>query len=140
MRRQASQLVKKLWRIFLKLPNSDLLQIQKTQIFHAAAKIGNVEFLSLLSHSYPDLIWNFDSENNSIFHIAVINRQEKVFSLIYHTGVGKDDITLLTDNDRNNILHLVGKKAPPSRLNIVSGPALQMQRELQWFKVRNQHD
>ncbi|CAA2997752.1 uncharacterized protein LOC111374999 isoform X2 [Olea europaea var. sylvestris] len=135
MRRQASQLVMKLWRIFLKLPNSDLLQIQKTRIFHSAAKFGNVEFLTLLSHSYPDLIWNFDSENNSIFHIAVINRQEKVFSLIYHTGVRKDDITLLTDSDRNNILHLAGKKAPPSRLNIVSGPALQMQRELQWFKA-----
>ncbi|XP_022853555.1 uncharacterized protein LOC111375000 isoform X2 [Olea europaea var. sylvestris] len=136
MRRQARQLVKKLWGIILTLPISNILEIiRKTEIFHAAAKIGNVEFLTLLSHSYPDLIWNFDSERNSIFHIAVTNRQEEVFSLIYHRGVRKDAIALLEDNKGNNILHLAGKKAPRSRLNIVSGPALQMQRELQWFKA-----
>ncbi|KAL2456588.1 PGG domain-containing protein [Abeliophyllum distichum] len=38
------------------------------------------------------------------------------------------------DNDKNNILQLAGKLAPQSRLNIVSGAALQMQRELLWFK------
>ncbi|CAA3011106.1 ankyrin repeat-containing At5g02620-like [Olea europaea subsp. europaea] len=136
MRRQARQLVMELWGIILTLPISNILEIiRKTEIFHAAAKIGNVEFLTLLSHSYPDLIWNFDSERNSIFHIAVTNRQEEVFSLIYHRGVRKDAIALLEDNKGNNILHLAGKKAPRSRLNIVSGPALQMQRELQWFKA-----
>ncbi|CAA2967260.1 Hypothetical predicted protein [Olea europaea subsp. europaea] len=109
--------------------------IQEIEIFHAAAKIGNVEFFTLLSYSYPDLIWNFDSERNSIFHIAVTNRQEEVFSLIYHKGIRKDAIALIEDNDGNNILHLAGKKAPRSRLNIVSGPSLQMQRELQWFKA-----
>jgi len=33
------------------------------------------------------------------------------------------------------MLHLAGQVAPPNRLNIVSGAALQMQRELLWFKV-----
>ncbi|CAA3011103.1 ankyrin repeat-containing ITN1-like isoform X1 [Olea europaea subsp. europaea] len=136
MRRQARQLAMELWRIFLTLPTSKILDIiQEIEIFHAAAKFGNVEFLTLLSYSYPDLIWNFDSERNSIFHIAVTNRQEEVFSLIYHKGIRKDAIALIEDNDGNNILHLAGKKAPRSRLNIVSGPALQMQRELQWFKA-----
>ncbi|KAL2474093.1 Ankyrin repeat family protein [Forsythia ovata] len=135
MRRQASQLVKGLWEQILKLPDSEILQlIQETQIFHDAAKIGNIEFLTLLTHSYPDLMWKVDSNGCSIFHVAVINRQEKVFSLIYHIGAVKDLITLYTDNEGNNILHLAGKLAPPSRLNIVSGAALQMQRELLWFK------
>ncbi|KAL2474091.1 Ankyrin repeat family protein [Forsythia ovata] len=135
MRRQASQLVKGLWEQILTLPDTEILQlIQETQIFHDAAKIGNIEFLTLLTHSYPDLMWKVDSNGCSIFHVAVINRQEKVFSLIYHIGAVKDLIKLYTDNKGNNILHLAGKLAPPSRLNVVSGAALQMQRELLWFK------
>lgn len=35
----------------------------------------------------------------------------------------------------NNILHFAGKLSPASQLDCVSGAALQMQRELQWFKV-----
>ncbi|KAL9691742.1 hypothetical protein QQ045_012168 [Rhodiola kirilowii] len=34
----------------------------------------------------------------------------------------------------DNILHLAGRLAPSDRLRIVCGAALQMQRELQWFK------
>ncbi|CAI9773358.1 unnamed protein product [Fraxinus pennsylvanica] len=135
MRRQASELVKRLWEQIMVLPDSNVLKlIQETQVFHDAAKIGNVEFLTLLTHSYPDLIWKVNLNKYSIFHVAVINRQEKVFSLIYQIGAIKDLITLYKDKKGNNILHLAGKLAPPSRLNIVSGAALQMQRELLWFK------
>lgn len=38
------------------------------------------------------------------------------------------------DNFSNNILRLAGNLAPKDQLNRVSGAALQMQRELQWFK------
>ncbi|CAA3005729.1 ankyrin repeat-containing NPR4-like [Olea europaea subsp. europaea] len=128
---QASELANRLWEQITKLPYSDRVKlVKKTKIFHDAAKIGNVEFLTLLTHSYPDLIWKVNKKKHSIFHVAVINRQEKVFRLIYQTGADKDLITFLTDDNENNILHLTGKMAPPSRLNIVSRAALQMQREL----------
>ncbi|XP_069154596.1 uncharacterized protein [Solanum lycopersicum] len=39
-----------------------------------------------------------------------------------------------TDSSNNNVLHLAGMLAPRNKLNLVSGPTLQMQRELQWFK------
>ncbi|CAA2955494.1 Hypothetical predicted protein [Olea europaea subsp. europaea] len=52
-------------------------------------------------------------------------------------GANKDLITLLDNGKKNNIMHLAGEIAPPSRLTIVTGAALQMQRELLWFKVRN---
>ncbi|KAL2473934.1 Ankyrin repeat family protein [Forsythia ovata] len=145
-RRQASQLVKRLWELILTLPDKEFLKIiEETQILTDAAKIGNVEFLTLLTQSYPDLIWKINSDTYSIFHIAVIYRQEKVFSLIYDTGAIKDLMMLYKDNKNlmmrhfkdengNNILHLAAKLALPSRLNIVSGAALQMQRELLWFK------
>lgn len=35
------------------------------------------------------------------------------------------------------MLHLACKLAPTHRLNCVSGAALQMQREIQWFKVHH---
>ena len=34
-----------------------------------------------------------------------------------------------------NVMHLAGYLAPLNRLNIISVAALQMQRELLWFKV-----
>ncbi|XP_022858912.1 ankyrin repeat-containing protein NPR4-like [Olea europaea var. sylvestris] len=135
MRIKASELANRLWEQIPKLSYSNITKLVKeTRIFHDAAKIGNVELLTLLTHSYPDLIWEVNKEKHSIFHIAVINRQEKVFNLIYQIGANKDLITLLDDSKKNNILHLAGEIAPPSRLNIVSGAALQMQRELLWFK------
>ena len=38
---------------------------------------------------------------------------------------------------QNNILHLAANLAPTPQLHSVPGPAFQMQRELQWFKVIN---
>uniref|UniRef100_A0A7N0TYS2 PGG domain-containing protein n=1 Tax=Kalanchoe fedtschenkoi TaxID=63787 RepID=A0A7N0TYS2_KALFE len=44
------------------------------------------------------------------------------------------NIVRQSEENGNNILHLAGRLAPSHRLRIVSGAALQMQRELQWFK------
>ncbi|XP_022893852.1 uncharacterized protein LOC111408312 [Olea europaea var. sylvestris] len=135
-RRQASQLVEKLCEQILTLEESEILNIFcKTSILQDAAKIGNIEFLTLLANSYPDFIRTHNKNNNySIFHVAVIYRQEKVFSLIYSTGAIGDLLMHIKDESENNILHLAAKLAPSSRLNSVSGAALQMQRELLWFK------
>lgn len=39
------------------------------------------------------------------------------------------------DASNNNILHLAAELPPPARLRVISDAALQMQRELQLFKV-----
>ena len=100
-----------------------------------AIKFGNTEFLIKLIRSYPNIIWKKDNETQSLFHMAVINRQESVLNLLYETVAVKEIIIAYVDDSKQNILHLAGKLAPPSRLNIVTGAALQMQRELLWFKV-----
>jgi hypothetical protein len=84
---------------------------------------------------YPNLIWKVDEKNQSIFHTAVVHRQEKVFNLIYELGGLKDLIASYKDEANNTILHLAAKIAPANRLNIDTGAALQLRRELQWFKV-----
>ncbi|XP_016472725.1 uncharacterized protein LOC107794692 isoform X6 [Nicotiana tabacum] len=100
----------------------------------SAAGSGISEIIEEIIERYPDAIWFVDSENHNLFHLAVINRYEKVFSLIYQLSVYKHLVTAGEDTSGNNILHMAGKLAPLSRLNLISGAALQMQRELQWFQ------
>ena len=120
--------------------STDLFQIRQVSdnvdtLLYDAAEFGHAEFLLKLICSYPDIIWRTDSKKRTLFHIAVEYRQERVFNLLYEVAATKRIILSYVDDIDNNILHFAGKSAPTSRLNIVSGAALQMQRELWWFKV-----
>lgn len=101
-------------------------------ILFLAARLGNYRFIIELLKLYPEIAWTQDGNRYTIFHIAVINRHESVYNIFYDLGSKKLG-TL--DSNMNNILHLAAMKPEQSRLNIVSGAALQMQRELLWFKV-----
>ncbi|XP_059436334.1 uncharacterized protein LOC132169295 [Corylus avellana] len=136
MQTLAYELVDLLCKEVLVLPKNkfeNLVKKHSTFIFKAA-ELGNVEYLIILIRSYPDLIWRVDKNNQSIFHIAVKHRQESVFNLIYEIGAIKGIIAQYPDLNENNMLHLTGQLAPSDRLNIISGAALQMRRELLWFK------
>ncbi|KAL5842801.1 hypothetical protein ACOSQ3_013404 [Xanthoceras sorbifolium] len=136
MNPKALKLVEILWEEVILLddyPISVLIGLPWKLIF-VAAEHGNDQFLSKLIDKYPDLIFKVNEHQLSIFHIAVLNRHEKIFNLIYETGSIKDLIVVKEDEEKNNILHLAAKLPPPNRLNIVSGAALQLQRELLWFK------
>ncbi|KAL6992072.1 hypothetical protein U1Q18_010183 [Sarracenia purpurea var. burkii] len=134
---QAVELVKRLWDQVLLLDDSQIGKLIRTpsRLLFTAAELGIVEFVTVLIRSHPDLIWKVDDQNRSIFHVAVAHRQEKIFNLIYEIGALKDLIAAYKDENNVNMLHLAGKLAPTNRLKIDSGAALQMRRELQWFKV-----
>ncbi|KAI3781114.1 hypothetical protein L2E82_11115 [Cichorium intybus] len=108
--------------------------VYSSRMLFVAAEMGNTAFIVELIRLYPDLIWKVNHDNQSIFHVAVIHRHESIYNLLYELGSMKDMITPLKDPIENNMLHLVGKLAKKKRLEIVSGVALQMQRELLWFK------
>ncbi|BBN67592.1 Ankyrin repeat family protein, partial [Prunus dulcis] len=82
-----------------------------------------------------NLLWETDDENRTMFHVAVLYRHASIFNLVHETGSIKDIIVTYTDDENNNILHLAAKLAPQNQLNLVSGAALQMQRELVWFEL-----
>ncbi|KAJ4702506.1 Ankyrin repeat family protein [Melia azedarach] len=132
---KAVQLVKRIWKIAISSSTDEVSKLSIDLIFDAAER-GNDEFLSFLIHEYPDILWKSDGTENdhTIFHIAVKNRQMDVFKLIYKTTSLRNMLSTMTDEKDNNILHLAGMLAPSDRLSIVSGAALQMQRELLWFK------
>ncbi|KAI3495847.1 hypothetical protein L1887_38193 [Cichorium endivia] len=75
--------------------------------------------------------------NEDGYHIiqyAVINRSEKVYNLLYRINEHKNIYRTIKDSAENNLLHLAARLAPTNKLNLISGAALQIQRELQWFK------
>ena len=99
----------------------------------AAVYAGNVEFISGMAKANPSLVWN-PYVARRVFEVAVEHRQAKIFSLIY--GL-RDKIAIVSYRDENNsnMLHKAAAVAPSRLLKLIPGAALQMQRELQWFKV-----
>nr|DAD22618.1 TPA_asm: hypothetical protein HUJ06_024081 [Nelumbo nucifera] len=112
----------------------DEAELQEAGVYFAlitATEFGIVEFVDRIFRSHSHLtILNL---GRPIFSAATVHRQHKVFNLIYGMGAKKGHI-LIFDNDGNTMLHLAALLSPSSQLNRVSGAALQMQRELQWFK------
>ncbi|KAJ0807611.1 putative ankyrin repeat-containing domain, PGG domain, ankyrin repeat-containing domain superfamily [Helianthus annuus] len=105
-----------------------------SRVLFLATKMGNMRFVIELIRSNPALIWKLDDKGKTIFHLAVKHRKINIYKLIYEIGAMKDLITPIKDKKGNNMLHLVSKSAKQSRFQDVSGVALQMQRELLWFK------
>ncbi|XP_031248688.1 protein ACCELERATED CELL DEATH 6-like [Pistacia vera] len=99
-----------------------------------AAELGICEVVEEIIKSFPDAIWFTNDEKQNVFQLAVMNRQEEVFNLIFRISDHKNLLLMSHDDKENNILHLAGRLAPLNQLNLVPGAALQMQRELRWFK------
>ena len=107
-----------------------------SSLLYDAAEFGNSEFLNILIRSYPNIIWTIDKDGRSLFHIAVINRQESVFNLLYETVAVKEIIlTNVIEGKNENVMHLAGYLAPLNRLNIVSGAANGSCCGLRWVLV-----
>ncbi|KAF5959275.1 hypothetical protein HYC85_000484 [Camellia sinensis] len=94
------------------------IEIFRLTLFKATSR-GIVEIVEEILSLDPDVIFLKNKKEQYIFHRAIECRQEKVFNLIH----------------QNNAPHLAGKLAPEQQLYLKAGAALQMQRELQWYKV-----
>ncbi|KAJ9559255.1 hypothetical protein OSB04_013869 [Centaurea solstitialis] len=99
-----------------------------------AASNGAYEVVQEIVDTFPQAIWYSDKSGHFMIQLAILHRCEKVYNLTYQMSDHKHFHKTLKDSYNNNLLHLAGKLAPPQKLNLVSGAALQMQRELQWFK------
>nr|GFA73914.1 ankyrin repeat family protein [Tanacetum cinerariifolium] len=105
-----------------------------SSLFCLAVENNTAEAIDVLTTYFAKLYGSNKGWQN-IFQLIVLNRSEKVYSyILHHERCAKSDFSVSTDNYRNNILHLAGRLAPIHKLNVASGAALQMQRELQWFE------
>ncbi|XP_059634704.1 uncharacterized protein LOC132277027 isoform X2 [Cornus florida] len=133
MHQQNLQLVKCLCMEVTGLDYSTAALIFRSPVL-SGARLGISEIVEEILESFPPAIWSRDGEGHNIFLLAVIHRQENIYNLLHQMNEHKQLATQLRDHKENTILHLAGKLAPPYQLNFVSGAALQMQRELQWYK------
>ncbi|KAJ9559402.1 hypothetical protein OSB04_014016 [Centaurea solstitialis] len=141
----ARKLLEKIWKNILKRSSYEITHILRGpeatdeeatcpyQTLFVAAEMGNVNFLVELIRGYPDISYEKNNEEHTIFHIAVSHRHESVYNLLYEMGSVHHILTSFKDENDNNMLHLAGMKAN-SPFKDVSGAAFQMQRELLWFK------
>ncbi|RZC85702.1 hypothetical protein C5167_026371 [Papaver somniferum] len=115
-------------RIFFQ-NNSDIIKV--------AIKNGIIEVVVEVLEQFPYLIW-YPLPHQRMIGMAIVERNEKMVSLICDLGDvygDKFDLVSITDDEKNTILHYAAKLAPSAQLNLISGVALQMQREVQWFKA-----
>ncbi|KAL8508437.1 hypothetical protein ACS0TY_018896 [Phlomoides rotata] len=98
-----------------------------------AAQQGISEIVGEIMKKYPVIIVSLNNKGWTIMHIPARYRFENVFNLAYNMSVCKHMYSGFADSKGNNLMHMCARLAPPNRLNLVPGAALQMQRELQWF-------
>nr|GEW41398.1 ankyrin repeat-containing domain, PGG domain protein [Tanacetum cinerariifolium] len=113
---------------------TELRDRHSSQVMFMAAEVGNTNFLLELISQSHDLIWKVNDNNQTIFHVAVTHRHAGIYNLLYEIGAMKDMVTPLKDYNGNNMLHLAAMRTRKKNIEDVSGAALQMQRELLWFK------
>lgn len=102
-----------------------------------AADNGIHEIVKEIIYSFPDAICYTGDNNSEVFRLAIKNRHQEVYNLLHEMSDLCVNIIRQSVENKDNILHLAGYLAPSDRLRVVSGAALQMQRELQWFKVKS---
>ncbi|KAF6139449.1 hypothetical protein GIB67_026291 [Kingdonia uniflora] len=133
MHMQTLQLVKHICTEFSSLNHSEVMGSWELDILEAA-RCGVYEIVRECILSRPDTLWIHREDGRNVLQLAILHRQVNVYNLIYQMSSYKHFATTRKDKSGNNILHLAGKLAPLSQFNLVTGAALQMQRELQWFK------
>ncbi|XP_031371854.1 uncharacterized protein LOC116187339 isoform X2 [Punica granatum] len=102
-----------------------------SSILPVAAENGVVDLITTCLQYFPHLI-----QNTSILMEAVLNRQEKVFNLFLGDSVNTKYLAVAFDEQtKENVAHKAARLAPYPQLSSVSCSALQMQRELQWYKA-----
>nr|GEV87195.1 reverse transcriptase domain-containing protein [Tanacetum cinerariifolium] len=97
-----------------------------------AVKYGIYELIEECILAYPGIIWS-EFEGYNLFHLAIKERQVQVYNLVYQMS-GHKAFAANELHGEENALHIAAKLAPSHRLSTITGAALQMQRELQWYK------
>ncbi|KAI3495761.1 hypothetical protein L1887_38107 [Cichorium endivia] len=83
---------------------------------------------------FSNAIRSANEDGHNVIQHAVISRSEGVYNLLYGMSDHKNIYRTMKDSFGNNLLHLAARLAPPDKLNLISGAALQVQHELQWFQ------
>ncbi|XP_041017954.1 ankyrin repeat-containing protein ITN1-like [Juglans microcarpa x Juglans regia] len=99
----------------------------------SAVKNGIVEIVVEMLKADLELQWETNENYRNIFMLAILHRRSEIFNIIFRLHLKKALINL-KDENQNCMLHMSGMFGDSTVLDRIPGAALQMQRELQWFK------
>ncbi|KAG2672623.1 hypothetical protein I3760_13G050900 [Carya illinoinensis] len=101
----------------------------------SAVRAGMVGFIDIIVCRNTELLyWVRDGKRRNVLMSAVQHRQAKIFGMIYDFSGTKARLLSSRDNLGNNILHVAGMLTEFSPLDHITGAALKMQTEVQWFQ------
>ncbi|MFS7916376.1 hypothetical protein Hanom_Chr02g00176391 [Helianthus anomalus] len=126
-------LVDRICKIIIEKGKHDIAWSILGSTISTAVSYGTHELIEKCLLTYPGIIWHRIG-GCYLFLAAIKQRQERVYNLVYQMSRHKI-FAAVESHDGENALHMAAKLAPSHRLNVVTGAALQMQRELQWFQV-----
>ncbi|XP_068304413.1 ankyrin repeat-containing protein NPR4-like [Pyrus communis] len=106
----------------------------QTALFKAVEH-GNDEFLRQLFAANILALEIYDENARGMFQFSIECRQEKVYNF-FHDFIRVMNVRTESRVDKfnNTLLHSAARLSPPAQLKHIQCAALQMQRELQWFK------
>ncbi|GLT97818.1 hypothetical protein SLE2022_153650 [Rubroshorea leprosula] len=116
------------------LKSKSLRKYGAIEAMFEATEQGIVELVvELLIVSQP--VNHRNKQKGHVFMTAIKHCQENIFNLLYGIPEAwKTRILNRVDESGNSMLHVAGEKASDSQIARISNSALQVQRELQWFK------
>ncbi|XP_076902161.1 uncharacterized protein LOC143556807 [Bidens hawaiensis] len=143
MHTQALQLLRFICSEIAKLDSSKSIRDLIGHSLEAAATMGNAEVVEEILVTFPNALFLVNKNRNNVFQIAIANRKANVFNIIYQIKT-RHLVLAQYDASYNTALHLAARlvegtedHASPNLRSSAPGAALQMQRELQWFKLRS---
>ncbi|KAI7734940.1 hypothetical protein M8C21_006731 [Ambrosia artemisiifolia] len=93
------------------------------------------EVIEQITKHFPLSIRNTRDNGYTLYQRSIMYRSENAYNyLVYDKTCQKGLRHQDSFSSDDNLLHMAAKVAPQDKLNMVTGAALQMQRELQWFK------
>lgn len=118
-----------------------------------ATTTGIIEIVKEILDRFPQAAEYVNDSGQNILHIASMYRQRKIFDLVASMKLPMARLPRRIDNNGNTILHwaawlphkieegknVLDRQALPAGhpIQLEPGPALQLQAELRWFKVRS---
>ncbi|GKV35985.1 hypothetical protein SLEP1_g44172 [Rubroshorea leprosula] len=116
-----------------RLNAEEVIESRVVPAFFQSIQHGITEFYEILVRTNLDILGcPVDGKTENFATYAIECRQEKLFRR-FNRREGHL-LALGIDDDGNNALHIAARLGPESYLALFSGAALQMQKELQWFK------
>ncbi|GKV34303.1 hypothetical protein SLEP1_g42680 [Rubroshorea leprosula] len=117
------------------LERDQLLRSGAVEATFKAIKLGYLDFVKQIIEANPDMVWSHDPEHSrDMLMYAVAHRQKEIAKFLYGHNAWRNMTEFTTDDDQNNMLHLVAKLPPSSpHIHHLSDPVLQMQSEAKWF-------